>query len=152
MTLEWLEKLAQALEVDTGDLISARHGRAIEDLGEMASSGLVTPSEGGFADARPPLLLEVPARDPVSVRLTARIGPFQEGTILIGDRLPSASRGEAHGRYCLASLVNGPLLLRRVVIDAQVRIALVPYDGSDPVLLEVEVDWLAPLVLVLRYL
>jgi transcriptional regulator with XRE-family HTH domain len=153
MSLEWLEKFARALDVDTGELIANRPGRAIEDLGELTAAGLVVAAPiAGLAEGRPPLVLEIPAREPVSVKLASRIGPYEEGTILVGDRLPAASHERANGRYCLANISGGRLLLRRVVVDPRSRVALIGYDDADPVLFDVELVWLAPIVLTLRYL
>ena len=97
------------------------------------------------------LPIDVPGRDPIAVRLRARLGPYESGTLLIADRIDDASREQADGRDCLVSVRDSRLLFRRIVFGREGLAALVPYEADRTVDRNLPITWIAPVVMAVRY-
>ncbi len=150
VSIDWLERIARALQLMPADLLRPERSSAIPYLGDLSSSGEVT---RGFADdAAPEITLDVPADDPVAVKLTSRIGPHEAGTILIAGRLDMRLSATADGRDCLVALADGALLFRRIVFGSDGQVALVPYESAHPIRRNPTIEWLAPILMSVRYL
>jgi transcriptional regulator with XRE-family HTH domain len=147
LSLDWLDRFAAALEVPMSKLIGAEKSGTITLLGTMDSSGAVT--HGGDLGRR--IEIAVPARDPVAVRMSGTVGPFRQGSIVVGDKYRSGEEARADGRGCLVGLPDGAVLLRRVVVHPNRSVTLVEYAGQGEVMHAVSYRWLAPIVMVVNY-
>ncbi|MGD9866862.1 MAG: helix-turn-helix domain-containing protein [Hyphomicrobiales bacterium] len=147
VSTDWLERLANALEVAPLDLVEDESRQAIPMLGELGSDGL----SPAAADA-PAFRFEFAALDPVAVRLRENMGPYRSGSVLVAERMRGPDHASAHERDCLAALDSGAILLRRVAAGRDGGLTLVPLGSGDAIDYDVRVAWLARLVMEVRAL
>jgi hypothetical protein len=57
----------------------------------------------------------------------------------------------AHGVDCLVSIVEGPILLRRVIRGRNSGWTLVPLDSGMEVQYDQKVEWIARIIMSIRY-
>jgi len=149
VSVDWLLRIAEALDLSPADLLDVEHQRRVlRYLGDVDPTGTVTSTNGG---TEPNIVIELPCSDPVAVTVKTQLGPFPEGTILVADRLETKDHTTADGRDCLISLASGSLLFRRIVVNGDGTKAFVPYADRAVVERNLDIDWIAPVVLSLRY-
>lgn len=150
VSVDWLLRIAEALELSPADLLEAQHQRRmVRYLGDIDTTGAVIMARGVKAD--PCISVSVPYVDPVAVTVTSQFGPFVEGTILVAEKLDREEHARADGRDCLVSLVSGGLLFRRILVNGDGTKAYVPYTDQAAVERNLEIDWIAPIVMSVRY-
>ena len=148
VSLDWLLKLAEALDCHIADLLDMPERPSVPLVGSVAADGRITGRESGET-----VDFEPRAGHPVAVRLAANIAGFQAGDVLIGDRLDGADLSGALGRPCIVEIVDGQTLLRIVVQGARPGCyGLVPLRPGPPVRYEAELAWAAPLMVQIREL
>jgi transcriptional regulator with XRE-family HTH domain len=151
VSVDWLRRIAAAFNLPAAALLEGGGVQTVRYIGDVDADGMVTEYDANTAPA--PLQIEVPGRDPLAVKLVQRLGPHDVGTILIANRFAEAEQADADGRDCLVQLTDGRLLFRRIVMDgAGGPSAFVPYDDRSGVERNLQFDWLAPVVMVVRYL
>ena len=148
VSVEWLERIGNALDLPAAALLLNNPGVSVRFVGDLGGDGVVKAAD---AQARP-ILLSVPAEDPMAIRVKSRLGPHEPGTILVVSRLDKAQRSKADGRDCLVELVNGNLLFRRIVLGKGGPAAFVPYDDRRGVERNLDIVWYAPVIMAVRYL
>jgi transcriptional regulator with XRE-family HTH domain len=149
VSIDWLTRIAAALEVKAGELLADRQLRRLRYLGDVDGQGAVSAS-GLHVD--PSFLeIDVPGTDPVAVKVMGKLGPYEGGTILIADRLDDGDLARADGRDCLVALAGGDVLFRRIVSSERSPTAFVPYSDNAPVERDLDIVWLAPVVMAVRY-
>jgi transcriptional regulator with XRE-family HTH domain len=150
VSVEWLARIGKALGLPPAALLADVTASAVRYLGDLNGDGTVQPVA---ATAQPlPLHITVPGDDPMAVTLLGRLGPYDAGTILIAARLAALDHAQADGRDCLVQLLTGQLLFRRIVHGHGGPTAFVPYDDRLGVERNLDIDWIAPVVMVVRYL
>lgn len=147
VSTDWLERFAAAFAVHPADLIEGGGKRAIEWLGSVSGEGSLAPANG-----EPGFVIDVPALDPVAVRLSHAHGPYPAGTVLIANRLRGKDLVNAHGADCIAAIEDGPVLLRRVIAGQAGTVTLIPLVSGHDVSYDQRVLWLGRIVMALRYL
>jgi transcriptional regulator with XRE-family HTH domain len=140
VSTDWLERFAAVLGVHPAELIERPNAPAIRLLGRADRTGRILPG------APQELTLEAPAGDPVAIELADAQGPYAAGERLIGERLTGASILNGVGRDCIVAARDGQLMLARVV-GAPPRTSLVPLAAGAPILYDMDVEWLAPIVM-----
>lgn len=148
VSTDWLEKIANALSIEPADLIARPGGREIPVIGRVMQNGRVNVGEGKQVNV---LHLHVPADDPVAAQLDVRIGRYDPGTILVANRLRESDFSSAHGADCLVGLRDGRVVFQRVIRHEKDGWTLVPHDAGAEVTYDADVDWLAPVVMSLKY-
>jgi len=148
VSTDWLGKIATALNIEPADLIARPGGREIPVIGRVMNEGRVRAGEGKQVNT---LHLHVPADDPVAAQLDVRVGLYDIGTILVANRLTKADHEKAHGQDCLVALESGDILFRRLIRGPKNGWTLVPHDPGAEVLYNPRIEWLAPIVMSLRY-
>lgn len=149
VSVDWLLRIADALELSAADLLEGPHQRRmLHYLGDVETDGSVTLSDGRLDT---PLSVHVPCDEPVAVKVKAALGPFGDGTILVAEKLDQNDHGRADGRDCLVALRCGSLLFRRIVVNGDGTKAFVPYTDRAAVDRDLEIDWIAPVVMSVRY-
>lgn len=150
VSVDWLQRIAPALGVDPSLLLDATSPvRGVRYLGELGIDCVIK-SARRLEDGLVPI--DVPGKDPVAVRLTVRLGPYETGTLLIADKLDREDHETADGRDCLVELQGGPLLFRRIVAGRDGLTALVPYEAAGRVDRNLRLAWIAPVLMSIRYL
>ena len=148
VSTDWLEKIAGALNIEPADLIARPGGREIPVIGRVMNEGRVRAGEGKQVNT---LHLHVPADDPVAAQLDVRVGLYEVGTILVANRLPEADYEKAHSADCLVALKGGEVLFRRLIRGEKGGWTLVPHDSGAEITYNARIEWLAPIVMILRY-
>jgi hypothetical protein len=129
-------------------LLEGSSGIPVRFVGELGVDGTVKAQAATAA----PIMVSVPADDPMAIRVKSRLGPHETGTILVVSRLEKSDRTKADGRDCLVELVDGSLLFRRIVLGKGGPAAFVPYDDRRGVERNLDIVWYAPVVMSIRYL
>ncbi len=148
VSVDWLMRIGHALRLPPSALLSDNSDISVRLVGELGSDGMVRANDGGSM----PIIVSVPADDPMAIRVITRLGPHEAGTILVVSRLEKADRAKADGRDCLVELVDGSLLFRRIVLGKGGPVAFVPYDDRRGVERNLDIAWFAPVVMSIRYL
>lgn len=149
VSTSWLEKIARALQVEPADLLGTRSTREIQMIGRIDESGRVS---RGTLEPASFVHMEVPADDPIAVRLDVGVGRFEAGEVLIANRFRAEDIENAHGLDCIVAVADGPVLLRRVVRGrASGQWTLIPHGNGGEVQYDRSLTWAARIVMSLRY-
>lgn len=148
VSTDWLEKIARALLVEPADLLGTRSSRQIQLIGRIGDQGRIS----RVAHEQSSIIhLDVPADDPIAARLDTIVGYFDAGTVLIANRFREEDVDNAHGVDCLVSIVEGPIVLRRVIRGRNSGWTLVPLDCGMEVQYDQKVEWIARIIMSIRY-
>jgi transcriptional regulator with XRE-family HTH domain len=109
VSLDWLTRIAQALDCHVSDLLELPERPEIPLLGQAGAQGVVSPSAAGMVDVAPAAL------NPVAVRISAPAGPYAAGDLLVCDRYEGADMDNALGHDAVAATTEGHTLLCRVI-------------------------------------
>lgn len=151
VSMDWLEKFANALGVAPADLIGTSSPKDIECLGEIGRDATLEAPNAGFSEITA-LSLDVPAQHPISVRITEPVGIYVAGSMLIADRLPKDQWTSAVGWDCLVELKDGTTLLRRLVMGADNNFSLIPLTPGATIQYNQQLEWVARIVMRIDYL
>ena len=151
VSMDWLEKFAHAFNVSPVDLMEEASGRDIECIGEIGQNASLESSLAGFSE-QTYLSFDIPAQNPIAVRITQPAGIYQSGTVLVADRLARAQWQSASGWDCLVAVEKGPTLLRRLIDGRADRYTLVPLTAGMTILYNQKLDWVARIVMRIDYL
>ncbi|VAW13615.1 hypothetical protein MNBD_ALPHA09-1771 [hydrothermal vent metagenome] len=147
VSTDWLEKIAQALEVRITDLLEDNQRCGIPMLGVTGRAGQLAPGPSNEQ-----ISLDVPADDPVAVQTTSASGPYQAGSILVGNRYRDKNIANAAGRNAIVALKDGSMVLRRVILQPDGHgISLLSLDAGGDVTHGAEIEWAAPIVMTVTY-
>ncbi len=146
VSMDWLERFAAVFGVHVADLIEGGGGREIELLGTLAGDGAVL---SGTDTQR--FALDVPADRPVAVRLSAKIGRYEAGDLVIGNRLEGPDLAGAHGQDCLVPGTGQAIYLRRLAREADGTFTLVPLEPGGDIRFGVALEWAARVVMRVSY-
>ncbi len=148
VSIDWLERFAGVFDVQVRDLISGTQGREIDLMGTLAGDGAaLTATEADL----PGFAVDIPADRPVAVWLSGRVGPYEAGDLLIGNRLERADLAAAHAQDCLVPGENNTLYLRRVAREDSGLFTLMPLDAGGDVRFGAELNWAARIVMRIQY-
>ncbi len=148
VSVDWLLRIAEALDLSPADLLEGDHQRRVlRYLGDVDTAGVVVAK----GEAPPNIAVHLPCADPVAVTVKVQLGPFLEGTILVADKLETKDHTTADGRDCLVSLKSGSIVFRRIVVNGDGTKAFVPYADRAVVERNLDIDWIAPVVMAVRY-
>ena len=151
VSVDWLQRIAPALGVAPPILLDGHNmERSARFLGNLDVDCIVRP--GAKQNPTQSIPISVPGKDPVAVRLTSRLGPYDCGTLLVADRLDDDAFASADGRDCLVEISDGTILFRRIVYGRDGLTALVPYETARAIDRDLSIDWIAPIVMSVRYL
>jgi len=146
LSVDWMQKLATALEIHPTDLLEQPDRQEIPLIGLVESSGSILEGPQGVME------LYVPAVNPVAVRLIASGGPYKAGEILIGDRRKPTEISGFIGRDAIVELTSNERMVVKIAKPAPHAegATLIALDGSK-VHYDSRITWIAPVVMVARY-
>jgi transcriptional regulator with XRE-family HTH domain len=147
VSVDWLERIGNALAMNPAMLLTSYGNPSVPLVGELGVDGAI---KRGSDKKR--IEITVPIEDPIAVALRDRFGPHEPGTILIANRVSSPKSRDADGRDCVVELKDGKLIFRRVVQGRGGTTAYVPYEDGSNIERNLEIVWLAPVVMAVRYL
>ena len=149
VSTDWLERIADAFGIDPVSLLASDDRGEISMLGTIGKGGIVR-DQPSAADPQS-ITLDVPAEQPVAVRIDEPQGPYAAGSILIANKLVGEDMSSAVGRDALVGLAGGTVLLRRVVKGSNDSFTLVPLGHTEDVRYNQPVEWLAKIVMRVEY-
>jgi transcriptional regulator with XRE-family HTH domain len=150
VSLDWLLRIAAALDLTAADLLDGNNGRRIQFLGMLGvDDSVMSSSPDGCCDR---ITIELPQGAPVAVKLSERMGDFEPGTILVAERIEKDDWRKSDGLDCLVSDSQGRVALRRIVYDTKGKVTLVQMSNDGAVERNPQISWIAPLKAAVRYL
>lgn len=150
VSTDWLDRFAQAFSVRAIDLIRDKRLTGIPVYGHLGRDGILNNATSDSSDLER-LSLTSPAQDPVAVRLSGAIGPYRAGATLIANRLRKHEYSEDQGRDALVMTVANQLVLGRAICRES-NLTLMPLSNGGNVWFDMDAEWIAPLVMEIRYL
>jgi len=147
LTLDWVQRIAEAMEVDPGELLSLPKGGDIVIDGSVAASGAVTPQQEGVLAAR---LL---AREPVAIRIGENMGQYRAGDVVICERLPRETWHRIAGADCLVEDSEGRRYFGKSIPGADRDVVvLAPLAPAGSLRMQIKITMAAPAVALFRAL
>jgi transcriptional regulator with XRE-family HTH domain len=149
VSIEWLERIGQALQVNPATLLSSYKAPEVTVMGELVADGSI---RRAAPDRLQKIEMSIPGEDSIAITVADRFGPHETGTILIATRVAAERLHHADGRDCLVEVRGGRLLFRRMVLGKGSVAAYVPYEDGGEVERNLDVAWVAPVVMAVRYM
>ena len=138
VSLDWLARIAEALDCHIGDLLEISERADIPLVGTVGAQGMVSSDDSGSVELSPSAI------HPVAIRIGQRYGMFEAGDLLICDRYDDADMGNAIGRDAVVRTAEGHTLLRHVIRGAKRdSYTLVPLTPEDSILYDTRLQWAA---------
>ncbi|KAB7741633.1 helix-turn-helix domain-containing protein [Parvibaculum sedimenti] len=150
VSMDWLAKFADALDVQVADLISTPpRAASIPCIGQIGRDGHF---ESVLPAGDETLTLESPARNPVALRIRANIGLYCAGDVVIADRLSPEHAARALGRDCIVEVDGEESGFGRFISSVDGDYFLVPPQSGAQARSLPRSGWVAPVVMLIRYL
>ncbi len=147
LTLDWVKRIAEAMEVDPAELLSLPRGGDITIDGAVAASGRVIDRQEGVLSVR------LMARDPIAVRIAETMGQYRAGDVVVCEPLAPENLHRAAGCDCLVIDRSGERHFGKVIPGRdRRRIILAPLAPSGALKSDLEITRAAPAVVLLRAL
>ena len=147
VSTDWLERIAQALDVRPIDLLEGGGAQEISFLGSADTAGQLLASRPDEFYS-----LDIAARDPVALSLTSKLGPYNKGDTLIGSRHFGEDIAQAVDRDCIVSLTDGPIWICRTIAgDTANSVTIVPLEQNVSAIPNARVNWAAPIIMAVRF-
>ncbi len=149
VSIVWLQRFADAFGVQVSDLIDEREAQTrIPCMGEIGRAGTLsstpTPDEST-------VMLDAPARDPIAFRIRENVGIYCAGDLLIADRMAPEHVAMALGRDCFVEIEGEASGFGRFISSDNGCYLLVPPEPGALVRSLPTPDWVAPVVMLIRY-
>ncbi len=150
VSMNWLQRFADIFHMPVSDLIEEAHApRRIPCIGEIGRTGTLSESREGSEDD---VTIEAHARNPIAIRVRENFGPYCVGDIIIVDRMSSDDVPHALGRDCFVNIEGEEGGFGRFVSSGNGAYLLVPPEpGAEARSLAIP-NWVAPVVMLIRYL
>ena len=147
LSIEWVEKIAAALEVDPAELLALPEG------GDLMVSGAVS-ADGSVRDAAKQVVAwRLAARSPIAVRIAEALGQYRPGDTVVCNRLDAGEMARAIGTDGLAEDTSGRRYFAKILAGSGPgRFTLAPLAPAGRVLQDVPLASAAPAVMLVRQL
>lgn len=146
LTLEWLDKIAEALAVTPMELIDLGGDAEIPLVGVLAERGRVAPAG---AEA---LRLSPPGAAPMALKVAAKVYEFEVGDTVVCEPAAAPDFAEALGKECYIVTRSDERLFGRLIRGgAPGRFTVIPASETGAVLYDVEVVAAARRSMLVRY-
>lgn len=147
LSINWVERIAKALDADPSALLSLPEGGDVSISGSVDSNGDIKEKQQGT------LTLRLTAKHPIAIQFQNNLGQYQQGDKIVCDEISTKDISIAHGRDCLVRTTDGKLHFTKVLQDKKVgRVTLIPISSSGSVVANCEVEMIAPAVTLIRNL
>jgi len=144
VSLDWLTRIAEALDCHVSDLLELPERPEIPLLGQVGAQGVVSACDAGMVDVAPAAL------NPVAVRMAVPAGPYIAGDLLICDRFEGADMDNALGRDAVAATAVGHMLLCRIIRGADGAYTLVSLEPGGRIIYDTRLAWAAAVKTLIR--
>lgn len=147
LTLDWVRRIAEAMDVDPAELISLPQGGDIPIDGAVSASGHVADRQEGI------LTLRLLARDPVAIRIGENMGQYRAGDVVVCEQLAPDMLQRAAGSDCLVTGADGRRHFGKVIPGrAADDIILAPLTPTGSLRYNLRITMAAPAIALLRSL
>lgn len=146
LTVDWVEKIAAAMDADPAELLALPSG------GDIAVDGAVGRGGRVFAKAAGVVAMRLLAREPLALRLAEPLGQYRTGDVVVCERLARGDWGRAVGADCLIEDAGGRRLFAKLAALRGGRALLAPLASEGSVEDDVQVRMAAPAVALVRML
>lgn len=147
LTLTWLHRIAEAMEVAPADLLSLPESGDIAIDGKVTVSGMVVDGEEGV------LAMRMVAREPVAIRFAKAMGQYLEGDVVVCELLAPEDFHRAAGCDCLLRDTEGRRHFGKVVPGPAANIvSLAPLAPAGAMRMNIEITMAAPAIALMRAL
>ncbi len=146
LSADWLEKFGALFGVDPGQILGSRTDPPAELIGRLDRFGKLTDP------GSEPFDIALPTGPAIAVTVSADIGPYRSGDVLLSNRLFGADMANAVGHDALVGLHDGPVLLRRLLNGQNGHYVLVPLDSGESVQYRASLDWAGRVQMRISYL
>ena len=145
LSVDWLNRIADALEVEPAELITLPEQADCPLMGEIRRDGHVHPVPTEMIDLR------LAAKDPLAIRVAEVQGTFLPGDILICDRVPADTLHLLDGQDCLVETIDGLCCFGRLFAtpDGDISVATAPPKAK--VHRNLKPIWGAKMVMLIRH-
>lgn len=146
ISLEWLEKIADALSLHPAELLNYGSNDDIPVRGLLTRDGTLAPAGSET------LYLRAPARRPVALKVAHAVGDFDVGDTVICETSEESDFTDCIGRDCLVTLDDGRQVFGRLIRGSTDNRYTVVSAGEDgPVIYDAAVIEAARPVMLLRH-
>ena len=149
VSMDWLKRFADVFKVQIADLIDEARTNGVPCVGAIGRDGLLETQ--GFSEETS-VTFEPPARHPIALRIRENVGAYCAGDIVIADRLAPEDASRALGRDCIVEVHGEGSGFGRFVSSVDGHFLLVPPEPGAQARPLATPDWIAPVVMLIRYL
>ncbi len=147
LSINWVRRIAEALDADPSELLSLPGGGDIIVSGEIDGAGVARPKDVGT------IALRLAARQPAAFRIKENMGQYRVGDTIVFDRRERADLKTSAGRECLVTLDDGREILCKYIVSDETQLAtIIPLSANTDILEQVKIDKIALAVMLLRKL
>lgn len=147
LTLEWVRRIADAMEVDPAELLSLPGAGDVEITGTLGRHGRV---QGAGRDRRT-LALRTLARDSLAVKVAEAAGQYRVGDVIVCRRLGRDDWSRAEGADALVEDADGYRYFGKLLAGSRAgRVDLAPLEPHGAVRRDLEARIVAPVIALLR--
>lgn len=145
LSVDWLNRIARALDVEPTELITLPQQADCPLKGEIHKDGSVHAVPMEMIDLR------MAAKDPLALRVSEVFGNFLPGDILICDRVPGDTLHLLDGEDCLIETVDGLSCFGRLLAEPNGSISLATSPPKARVYRDLRPVWGAKMVMLIRH-
>ncbi len=147
LTLDWVRRIAEAMEVDPAELLSLPGAGDVEIAGMLGRHGRVLAA----GRDRRTLALRTLARDSLAVEVTESAGQYRAGDVIVCRRLARDDWQRAEGADTLVEDADGYRYFGKLLLGSRTgRIDMAPLDPRGAVRRDLEAKTVAPVIALLR--
>ena len=150
VSMIWLQRFADVFNIPVSELIDESAAPdAIPCIGEIGRSGALLESD---REEDGDIRLESFSRNPVAVRICENFGQYCEGDVIIADRMSADQVTQAIGRDCIVEIDGEESGFGRLISSDNGTFLLVPPEPGAKIRSFPLPSWVAPVVMLIRYL
>ena len=147
VSIDWLAKIAEALDCHVADLIESPESQDIALIGGALPDGHVHVGSPATIEVRPP------AHNPVALRISEAAGPYHAGDMVVCNRSEGPDLAACLGRDCIVRTTEGETLFGRLTLGRHENsYTLSPLKPGAAVRYDLGLEWAAGAVTLLRTL
>lgn len=145
LSLNWVNRIAEALGVEPALLLSLPEQGDINISGQVGSNGAVTTRNFGTVSLR------LTGKQPIALKIKINMGEYREGDSVICNGQDAAVPKGVIGKDCLIELEGGKRCFAKLASGAKPgTFTLIPIGNSGSLLEDCRVTFAAPVVTLVR--
>ncbi|MGD8326729.1 MAG: helix-turn-helix transcriptional regulator [Sphingomonadales bacterium] len=145
LSVEWLNRIAKALEVEPSELITLPQQADCPIMGEILADGFIHPIPTEMVDLR------LAAKDPLAIRVSEVYDDFIPGDIIIFDRVAGDALYLLDGQDCLIETADGLSCFGRLLMEPEGSVNIATSRPEAKVYRDLRPVWGAKMVMLIRH-